>query len=86
MLEKINLFYQYNQVKSFYGGLNMENDTNNMSSMNRRKFLKTLAIAGAAFTLKIKDGMDVFAQTVGAKTGKPVDLVAVIGGEPAGGC
>ncbi|MDR0518184.1 MAG: DUF362 domain-containing protein [Fibromonadaceae bacterium] len=47
--------------------------------MNRRSFLKNLAIAGAAFTLKMKGGMDVFAQT---QTGGLADLVAVMGGEP----
>lgn len=50
--------------------------------MNRRSFFKTLAVAGAAVTLKMKGGMDVFAQTPqNALTGTP-DLVAVMGGEP----
>ncbi|MDR1812734.1 MAG: DUF362 domain-containing protein [Candidatus Fibromonas sp.] len=48
--------------------------------MDRRNFLKNLAIAGAAFTLKMKGGMDVFAQTM--PNIQPVDLVAVMGGEP----
>ena len=48
--------------------------------MDRRTFLKTLAVAGAAFTLKVKDGMEVFAQTLGSQS---ADLVAVLGGEPA---
>ena len=52
------------------------------NNMDRRIFLKTLAIAGAAFTLKIKGGMNVFAQTIDGQTGEPVDLVAVMGGEP----
>ena len=47
-------------------------------SMDRRKFLKTLAITGAAFTLTIKGGMNVFAQTISDQA----DLVAVMGGEP----
>jgi uncharacterized protein (DUF362 family) len=51
--------------------------------MDRRSFLKTLAITGALVTLKSKEGMDVLAQTVkSSQTGKPVDLVAVMGGEP----
>ena len=51
--------------------------------MDRRDFLKTAALTGAAFTLKINGGMDILAQTVkSAETGKPVDLVAVMGGEP----
>jgi len=52
----------------------MENNT-----MDRRSFLKNLAVVGAAFTLKMKGGMEVFAQTVQ----EAVDLVAVMGGEPA---
>ena len=58
----------------------MEFDTG--ATIARRKFLKTLAMAGAAFTVKMQGGMDVFAQTVNAQTGKPMDLVAVMGGEP----
>jgi uncharacterized protein (DUF362 family) len=51
--------------------------------MKRRDFLGALAIGGAAFTLKISGGMDIMAQTVkNAQTGKAVDLVAVMGGEP----
>ncbi|MCL2100570.1 MAG: DUF362 domain-containing protein [Fibromonadales bacterium] len=50
--------------------------------MDRRNFLKNLAIAGTAFTLKMKGGMSVFAQTTDAQTGN-ADLIAVMGGEPA---
>ncbi|MCL1946060.1 MAG: DUF362 domain-containing protein [Chitinivibrionia bacterium] len=51
--------------------------------MNRRGFLKGLAVAGAAFTLKMNGEMDVFAQTVTNPEQKnSVDLVAVMGGEP----
>ncbi len=51
--------------------------------MNRRDFLRTLAITGAALTLKTKGGMDILAQTVkSSQTGNAVDLVAVMGGEP----
>jgi uncharacterized protein (DUF362 family) len=51
--------------------------------MDRRSFFRNLAIAGAAFTLKMKGGMNVFAQTAtDIQTEKPVDLVAVMGGEP----
>ncbi|MDR2581405.1 MAG: DUF362 domain-containing protein [Fibromonadaceae bacterium] len=52
------------------------------NNMDRRAFLKSLAVVGAAFTLKMKGGMSVFAQTINAETELPVDLVAVIGGEP----
>ncbi|MCL2101323.1 MAG: DUF362 domain-containing protein [Fibromonadales bacterium] len=51
--------------------------------MDRRNFLKSLAVASAAFTLKVKGGMDVFAQTITDQMEVPVDLVAVMGGEPA---
>ncbi|MDR1169838.1 MAG: DUF362 domain-containing protein [Prevotellaceae bacterium] len=47
--------------------------------MNRKQFLRTIALAGAAITFKSKDGMDLMAQ---APDGKPVDMVAVMGGEP----
>lgn len=51
--------------------------------MDRRNFLRTIAITGAAITLKTQGGMDILAQTVNnAQTGKSVDIVAVMGGEP----
>ena len=51
--------------------------------MDRREFLKTLAVTGAAFTVKMNGGLDVFAQTIkNSPTEKAVDLVAVMGGEP----
>jgi len=53
------------------------------NNMDRRFFLKALAIAGAAFTLKMKGGMEVFAQTMpNVQTAGAIDLVAVMGGEP----
>jgi uncharacterized protein (DUF362 family) len=52
--------------------------------MDRRDFLKALAVTGAAFTLKMNGGMDILSQTLKtAGTGtSSVDLVAVMGGEP----
>ena len=51
--------------------------------MDRRDFLKTLAVTGAAFTVKMSGGMGVLAQTIkNSPTDTPVDLVAVMGGEP----
>jgi uncharacterized protein (DUF362 family) len=51
--------------------------------MDRRDFLKALVISGAAATLKSQGGMDMLAQTVkNTGTGKAVDMVAVMGGEP----
>jgi uncharacterized protein (DUF362 family) len=47
--------------------------------MNRKQFLRTIALAGAAITLKSKNGMDLMAQS---QDGQPVDMVAVMGGEP----
>lgn len=47
--------------------------------MDRKQFLRTIALAGAAITLKSKGGMDLMAQS---QNGKPVDMVAVMGGEP----
>ena len=49
--------------------------------MNRQEFLKTLGAAGTAFATGTFDALDVFAQS--ASTEGPVDLVAVMGGEPA---
>ncbi len=50
--------------------------------MQRRNFLKALALAGAAVTLKSTGGMDIMAQTFeGAQASGPIDLVAVMGGE-----
>lgn len=52
--------------------------------MDRRKFLQAIAITGAAATLKASGGMDILAETVNStQTGKPIDMVAVMGGEPA---
>ncbi|GAB6012905.1 DUF362 domain-containing protein [Viscerimonas tarda] len=52
--------------------------------MDRRDFLRALAVTGAVATIKSQSGMDVLAQTVtNTKTGKAVDMVAVMGGEPA---
>ena len=52
--------------------------------MDRRKFLKAIAISGAAITLKTQGGMDILAQPLsGEQIGDVSDLVAVMGGEPA---
>ena len=59
-------------IARFFYIKNMENN------IDRRSFLKNLAIVGAAFTLKMKGGMEVFAQTASGAA----DLVAVMGGEP----
>jgi uncharacterized protein (DUF362 family) len=51
--------------------------------MDRRDFLRALAITGAVATIKSQGGMDLLAQTAqSAQTGKAVDMVAVMGGEP----
>lgn len=51
--------------------------------MDRREFLKAIALTGAALTIKMNGGMNVLAQTIkNSPTEKPVDLVAVMGGEP----
>ncbi|MDR3189259.1 MAG: DUF362 domain-containing protein [Prevotellaceae bacterium] len=47
--------------------------------MDRKQFLRTIALTGAVITLKSKAGMDLMAQS---QNGKAVDLVAVMGGEP----
>lgn len=49
--------------------------------MDRREFLKALAVAGAAATIKMSGPMEVLAQTVqNSMTGSNYDLVAVMGG------
>lgn len=52
--------------------------------MDRRVFLKAIAITGAAYTLKAAGGMDILAQTVKnpSNAGGKIDIVAVMGGEP----
>lgn len=52
--------------------------------MDRRDFLKTVAIAGVAATVRLEGAMDVMAQTVKQAEGGGAgyDLVAVMGGEP----
>lgn len=51
--------------------------------MDRRNFLRALALTGAVFTIKESGAMAVFSQTATtSKSGKSYDLVAVMGGEP----
>ncbi len=50
--------------------------------MDRREFLKALALTGVAATLKWEGATGVMAQTVPGE-GSGCDLVAVMGGEPA---
>lgn len=52
--------------------------------MDRRDFLRTVAIAGVAATVKFEGAMDVMAQTVKQTDAGSAgyDLVAVMGGEP----
>jgi uncharacterized protein (DUF362 family) len=52
--------------------------------MERRFFLKAVALTGVASTLKMKDGLEVLAQNTNAAAGPrgAYDLVAVMGGEP----
>lgn len=50
--------------------------------MDRRDFIKTLAVAGAVMTVQRSEAMDVLAQTFTNAGGSKVDLVAVMGGEP----
>ena len=48
--------------------------------MERREFLRTVALAGLASTFKFSDAMDILAQSgKNVKTGAAYDLVAVIG-------
>ncbi len=50
--------------------------------MDRRDFIKTLAVAGAVMTVQRSEAMDILAQKLTDANGGKVDLVAVIGGEP----
>ena len=51
--------------------------------MDRRDFLKTVAVTGAAFSLKMSGGMNILAQSIkNSETSQIADLVAVMGGEP----
>lgn len=50
--------------------------------MDRRDFLKTVAIAGAAMSIRRVDAMDILSQTFDQAGGGKADLVAVMGGEP----
>ncbi len=50
--------------------------------MDRRNFLKAVAITGAAVTITTSGTMEVVAQTLNNKKKRPVNLVAVMGGEP----
>ena len=51
--------------------------------MNRRNFLRTIALTGAAFSLKESDAMSILSQSFdSANAANAYDLVAVMGGEP----
>ena len=51
--------------------------------MNRRIFLRTIALTGAAFTLKESDAMSILSQSFeSSNAANAYDLVAVMGGEP----
>ncbi len=51
--------------------------------MNRRNFLRTIALTGAAFSLKESDAMSILTQSFNAADAAgSYDLVAVMGGEP----
>ena len=50
--------------------------------MDRRDFLKTLAVTGAVVTVPRSEAMDILAQKLTNAGGGKVDLVAVMGGEP----
>lgn len=53
------------------------------NKMERKFFLKTVALTGIATTLKIVDGLELLAQSSKASaSSKGYDLVAVMGGEP----
>lgn len=49
--------------------------------MDRRDFLKTLAVTGAVMTVQRSEAMDILAQKLTNAGGGKVDLVAVMGGE-----
>ena len=51
--------------------------------MNRKDFLKTVALAGFATTFSALKPIAVLAQQAEQKDGKAVDMVALLGGEPA---
>ncbi|MCI1648572.1 MAG: DUF362 domain-containing protein [Bacteroides sp.] len=50
--------------------------------MDRRDFLKTLAITGAAMAVQHSEAMDFLSQSVTGMNGEKIDLVAVMGSEP----
>ncbi|WP_321331445.1 DUF362 domain-containing protein [uncultured Bacteroides sp.] len=50
--------------------------------MDRRDFLRTVAITGAAMTMQHSEAMEILTQAVNKVGGGKVDLVAVMGGEP----
>ncbi len=50
--------------------------------MDRRDFLKTVAVTGALMTIQRSEAMEVLSQKLVSAGGKKVDLVAVMGGEP----
>lgn len=50
--------------------------------MDRRDFLRTLAVTGAVMTIHRSEAMDFLSQKIAGANGEQVDMVAVMGGEP----
>ena len=51
--------------------------------MNRRNFLRSIALTGAAFTIKESDAMSMLSQSFNSQSAaNTYDLVAIMGGEP----
>ncbi|WP_321479611.1 DUF362 domain-containing protein [uncultured Bacteroides sp.] len=50
--------------------------------MDRRNFLKTVAITGAAMSIQHSEAMEILTQRINKIGGEKADLVAVMGGEP----
>ena len=50
--------------------------------MDRRDFLKTVTITGAALSIQHSEAMEILTQTINNTNGGNPDLVAVMGGEP----
>ena len=51
--------------------------------MNRRNFLRAIALTGAAFTIKESDAMSLLTQSFNSSSASnSYDLVAIMGGEP----
>ena len=81
-MERQTMLCLTKHVLNFRGYCRIKREFKVKKDMDRRDFLKTLAVTGAAMTIQRIEAMDILTQTLTNTGDNKVDLVAVMGGEP----